>query len=150
MIVDSILNIERYVAILPSIGDIIFNIQNDLLQPGKQVIDDESFFIHSIYNTERPDEIIYENHKKYLDVHLVLKGEESILFGDAKYMNPVRKYDEVEDYELLNYPGNIGTIVIHAMNFAILFPGEAHKGGVSIDGTPCKVEKVVIKMRMKE
>ena len=44
---------------------------------------------------------IFESHREYIDLHVIIQGEEKIYYGDRKDMTVTKEYDSQGDYELL-------------------------------------------------
>lgn len=93
----------------------------------------------------------YEAHRKYIDLQVVISGNENIFvapLGNA--INLVHDYDEsVGDYVLFADAKNPKTIPANPESWVILFPNDAHKPGMAI-GDPAPIRKVVIKIPFAE
>jgi biofilm protein TabA len=86
----------------------------------------------------------YEIHEKYIDVHYVLKGHESIWYTDVESLAPLTEYDEQKDIRFYkDGPGSES--VLGAEDFIIFFPNEAHKPLCAV-GNPAPLRKVVVKI----
>ena len=91
---------------------------------------------------ERADKVVYEAHKKFLDIHLVLEGESLEGYADMSVSTPTTEYNEQDDYVLLEAPGN--EMTLRAGDFVVYFPCDAHAPVIS-----CKdLKKAVIKIRI--
>lgn len=87
---------------------------------------------------------LYESHKKYIDVHYVISGNEYLKVVDESCLFDVQEYNEKIEALL----GKCNEAVPYAMpekSFCVVFPGEAHLPGI-INGKPEKVKKAVIKL----
>lgn len=72
----------------------------------------------------------FEAHKDYIDVQIVVSGEEEVHVADvADAVDCLKEYDKTKD---------------------VLFPGELHRPGLAKNGTPSPVKKVVVKIPMAE
>jgi biofilm protein TabA len=142
--------LKKYYAANPAYWEKAFEYfkKTDLLAlaPGKYPIDGENVFATiSEYNTQDPSERQWENHKKYLDVQIILSGKEKM--GKAPYAEatPNVPYDETKDIEFRkasngkNYLAEPGT-------FFIFFPCDSHMPNQNADGV-VKVKKVVFKIK---
>lgn len=123
---------------------------NDLLKlaPGKYPIDGEKVFATiSEYDTQDPADRKWENHKKYIDIQILLSGKE--MMGKAPYAEatPDVPYNETKDIEFRkvsngkNYLAEPGT-------FFMFFPSESHMPNQNANGV-AKVKKVVFKVSVK-
>jgi biofilm protein TabA len=96
------------------------------------------------------DEVLFEAHKIYADIHCVVAGEEMI--GMAPYATAVLKkeYDSARDFVFFTstqgkfYLSNTHTLFI-------MFPQkDAHCGGIKVkEGATGVIRKVVVKVRCK-
>lgn len=118
------------------------------LAPGKYPIDGDNVFATiSEYDTQDPADRKWENHKKYIDIQIILSGKEKM--GKAPYAEatPDVPYNETKDIEFRkasngkNYLAEPGT-------FFMFFPSESHMPNQNADGV-AKVKKVVFKISTK-
>src|SRR5690606_4667173 len=130
MIFDKLININRYSSKLQMIADVI-NATNYKL--GKIEIDGDNLFAIGLeYQTKVSSEGGWEAHKKYLDLHLIIEGEEIVEITDISQMVPTSNY--VEDYQLFNGDCR-NQIHLRKGDFLLLFPNEVHKTGVKFGDT---------------
>ena len=98
------------------------------------------------FETGNPADKQAEVHKEYLDVQVLIKGEERIDFGLYSDLNPVSKeYDDADDYYLVSKMNAQCTIDLEPRMFAIFFPEEPHKPGCYIS-KPTLLKKAVMKV----
>lgn len=148
MIIDHISNAALYKPLGSRIGrafDFLLATQLDDLPTGRVEIDgDDIFAIVADGPTRLPAECRYESHRRYLDIQLVVAGEE--LMGYA----PVSRLQVVEDFTLENdyafYEGEGVDMLVPAGWFALFMPQDAHRPSMAIDHRPKRVRKVVIKV----
>ena len=70
-----------------------------------------------------------ETHRKYIDIQIILEGEEAIyLPGTETELRVTKAYDEAADYELEAIPSLDSTVrlTLPAGSVAIFFAGEPH------------------------
>lgn len=113
---------------------------------GKTVIDGDAIFASSSeYTAEARETKVFENHHAYIDVQMLIEGEEQIdviIPGIA----PETEYSAEKDIEFASFDENYSTVTLRAGDFLILLPGEWHRPGVAVgDGTKCR--KTVVKIR---
>lgn len=100
------------------------------------------------YETRNFDLSKFENHKKYIDVHLILNGSEVIGLADRNQVKPNMEYDEINDYQL--FDGSVQEeVTLHKGEFLILFEHEFHVTGGFVDQIGEKVNKMVFKVPLK-
>jgi len=146
MILDKISNFEKYRKMFPEIAEIIQG--SDLLkfQTGYTRVNESLYFLVNEYDTSRTEKIQYENHRKYVDIQLLLKGEEKIAFAKASTLKIIKMYDNNEDYELMEGKGDV--ITLHCNDFIIFFPGEAHHPGITSLKSSSSNKKVIFKLKL--
>lgn len=93
----------------------------------------------------------YEAHRKYIDIQVVISGNENIFVAPLdKAVNLIHEYDEsAGDFVLYADADNVNTINANFENWVVLFPNEAHKPGMAIS-KPSPIRKVVVKIPYAE
>lgn len=149
MIIDKIDNMPLYknsTAWLKAM-DFLKNISADC-EDGEYEIEGESVFARVMtYDTKPLQEAFPEAHIKYLDIQTVLSGKELAMclpLGDLDLKTP---YDDQTDLAFY-YPKipALSEIILTPGYFAVFFPEDAHMPSISINASPCRVKKVVIKI----
>lgn len=124
--------------------------RNDLntLAVGKYpLIGDTVFAAVSDYAPKDSDTVKWEAHKKYADIHFLIKGKEKIGEASAASLKEVVPYNEEKD--LANLSGSGTYYLAEPGTFFIFFPGQAHRPGLKTDDQDTAViKKVVIKVRI--
>jgi YhcH/YjgK/YiaL family protein len=149
MIIDQLENSRIYASINVRLAVALSYIQNyDLasLEIGRHPIaDDDIFALVSEYETKAPDDSKWEAHQKYIDIQLLISGEEKVGVASPKGMVVNQPYSAEKDIEF--YDGKGDYVILRPGNFAVLFPSDAHLPGVAVNDS-VKVRKVVIKVRV--
>ena len=127
MIVDKIINSDTYAAcnsFFPEIFEKIKALSPD--DAGKKFVIEEGVAWISVSSTETAPqgERKFEAHKKFLDIHFVLEGEEKFVYANTDELTPETEYNETEDYLLLNGEGT--KLTLRAGDFCIVYPQDAH------------------------
>ncbi len=89
-----------------------------------------------------------EIHKKYIDIQLLLAGEEIIVYRDVENLKESVPYNETKDIAFYHHKeeGAVPLVLIPG-NFAVFFPWEGHMPGVYLrEGESLKVRKCVVKI----
>ena len=142
MILDSIENIDRYKSL-----ELLKKFKDSIYKKGKFFMDEEAIFgIGLEYDTKEPSEGLWEAHKKYLDVHLILEGEEKIHVSDFLNCKQTMDFDYENDYQLFEATME-QVVVLKKGSFLALYPNEVHKTGVKVTET-VSVKKVVFKIEL--
>ena len=126
---------------------ISFAQQLDKAHPdGKIEIESENIFaIIMRYQSKPADELVFETHKKYIDIQLVLEGEELIDVSVCKSMKCTQEYSIEKDVTLWQPNEDYGSLLMRPGRFTVLYPQDIHRTGRCID-SPEAVRKMVIKV----
>ena len=153
MIVDKFENVDLYAPCCPGLFYAIeFARQFDPATPdGKIEIDRQRMYAMVFsYKTESTEGFPFEAHKKYIDVQIMLRGEERMdvsLDADLPIRTP---YSEDADAVLFDAPGSYSSLVARVGQFAVFFPGDVHRPCASLDGVSTDVRKLVVKIRLQD
>ena len=88
-----------------------------------------------------------EGHRNYIDIQFVIKGTERILVEDINSSTLKSEYNDVKDVEFYFDGENANTLVLTDGDFAILFPHDIHKPGLTYKN-PENVKKIVVKVKV--
>lgn len=127
MILDKLENINRY---LLDLNFIKIDLTNDFRAGRFEIFGDEKFGIGLEYETKESQLCLWEGHNLYLDIHVILEGEEIVEVADVENMSITKPY--VEDYTLFDGIHD-QRIILKKGYFLVLFPNEIHKTGIKID-----------------
>ena len=115
--------------------------------PGRYELQGDNIFMNVMtFNTQSPVEKKAELHEQYIDIQLLLNGEERILFGMAGTARQCEEFHHEDDYQLCSAIENEQTIILKPGMFAVFMPGEPHKPGCVV-GEPGEIKKVVVKVK---
>ncbi len=96
------------------------------------------------YETGSLDLSKFENHKKYIDIHLMVEGSEIIGLNEESNLNKLTEYHQENDFQLFSGVAK-EEIVLHQGEFLLLFPDEIHATGGMLT-EEVKVKKIVYKV----
>ncbi|HEB1833239.1 YhcH/YjgK/YiaL family protein [Escherichia coli] len=115
--------------------------------PGRYELQGDNIFMNVMtFNTQSPVEKKAELHEQYIDIQLLLNGEERILFGTACTARQCEEFHHEDDYQLCSAIENEQAIILKPGMFAVFMPGEPHKPGCVV-GEPDEIKKVVVKVK---
>ncbi|NPI97371.1 DUF386 domain-containing protein [Escherichia coli] len=115
--------------------------------PGRYELQGDNIFMNVMtFNTQSPVEKKAELHEQYIDIQLLLNGEERILFGTAGTARQCEEFHHEDDYQLCSAIENEQAIILKPGMFAVFMPGELHKPGCVV-GEPDEIKKVVVKVK---
>ena len=100
--------------------------------------------IETIALSEKETENKLEAHKKYIDIHYVLDGFETVGYANIDALQIVNDYNADEDYMLLT--GQMKKITLSSGEFCIVFPEDAHAPGRCLCDKG-RVKKAIVKIK---
>ncbi len=114
---------------------------------GKTPISGDEIYINRMtYHTADAQTRIWEAHRRYLDIHVVLSGEEIVYVSNLSRMTCDTAYDSEADAAL--YQGEADAIVrLRTGDFLVCYPEDVHKTGVQLENEG-EVQKLVCKVRL--
>ncbi len=85
----------------------------------------------------------FEAHRRYLDIHIMLEGQERV---DVSHPAGLALLEEKQGQDFYAYQGEAEyTMVLRPGSFLVVFPGDAHRIKLQVDGTR-RVSKAVFKV----
>jgi biofilm protein TabA len=153
MIVDRIENAHLYSQITPRISKALELLKDKKVfsQPeGKYEIDGRHlYYIVSKYTTKELAEGKLEAHRKYLDLHFIIDGEEMLPYTniadpDLAISTP---YTDENEATLYHVPSKFTAIRLYKGMFVIFFPEDAHLPARTIN-KPSDIHKIIIKIAL--
>lgn len=148
MIIDKLENISLYTNIPKEVTEFIANLSKDL-SLGKYKLSKENFINVETYNTKSIINGKFESHKNYIDIQILLDGQERIYVTNINGLTILEPYNE--DRDITFYSDNLDDknyVTLDGTNFVVLFPHEAHAPQISEDDESKKVLKVVAKIKV--
>lgn len=115
---------------------------------GKHIISDNCYINAEEYQTKQIKDAKFEAHRKYIDVQILLNGNEDIYITSTNNLQKIHTpYDENRDIMFFSEDvSSYDKVTLDGTNFVILTPDDAHAPQV-IHNKPETVKKVVIKIR---
>lgn len=145
MIVDNITNAAKYYGLGENFKKALEYIAENMATINNSVVLDENVKInYSSYATRNQDECFFEAHKKYADIHFILKGSEQIGYALTDSLT-VREENDENDCIILDGSGI--NIPLEAGTFMIMLPQDAHMVGIC-NGEPSECTKLVAKIKI--
>jgi YhcH/YjgK/YiaL family protein len=115
---------------------------------GRYSIDgDDVYFIVQHYATRPIDPRRFESHKKYIDIQVLIAGEEMLGCSPTAGLEVVVPYDEGKDIMFHHAPEVVTWTRLKPGVFCLLFPHDAHLPCCQLTH-PTPVHKVVFKIRV--
>jgi len=107
---------------------------------------DDIYVLLSEAETRGPEQVRFEAHRRYIDIQLVVRGQEAIGVAPAAGLVSVEPYDAAKDIEFFAVPPESAALALRAGDFAVFSPGDAHRPSLHLDG-PHVSRKAVVKVR---
>lgn len=118
----------------------------DATPTGKHDIDGSRlFYLVSEDMTQPFAERRAEYHARYLDIQIVLKGQEGMTFSTLPAGTPDTDWLADKDIAFLPEGAEEKTFTLSEGDFVVFYPGEVHKPLCAV-GAPAQVRKVVVKL----
>lgn len=115
--------------------------------PGRYELQGDNIFMNVMqFATQSPEQKKAELHREYIDIQVLLSGEERILFGMTDSARQCEEMHVEDDYQLCSQIADEHAMVLKPGRFVIFMPGEPHKPGCVVQA-PMDIKKVVIKVR---
>ena len=146
MIFDSLKNSGLYTAINPRFERAFEYLKTtDLasLAPGKHPVDGDEIFVNvQERDLKKYDDAKLEVHNKYIDIQVVVRGEESFGWSErSACTQPEGEFDSEKDI-LFFRDGKQTCYTLHEGQFTIFFPEDAHAPMIG-EG---QIKKVIVKV----
>lgn len=150
MIVGKLKYLSRYKGISKNIDTAIdYVLQNDLmaLPKGKTEIDGSNVFVNRDTYIAKPlEDCFFENHDKYMDMQIVLKGKEGFAYTDISNPSLTVTSPYNQEKDVTKYSAEDGVFFVLEEGFALVYPEDIHLAKMDVSGQT--VEKAVIKIKI--
>ena len=97
------------------------------------------------YNTKVLEECLFESHKKYIDIQIILEGQEIIIENSILDLKNICPYSEEKDIIFYENNKKGKKHILNKGDFVIFYPSQAHMPCVCIENSE-KVRKAVVKI----
>jgi YhcH/YjgK/YiaL family protein len=111
----------------------------------RRELPDGNFALEQVYLTKLRAQGVFETHRKYVDVQVILEGEEMMEVTHPASLTVRDAYNPDRDAIFYNDFTHGSVLRVRAGDAAIYFPEDAHMGALQVSG-PQLVRKVVIKV----
>jgi YhcH/YjgK/YiaL family protein len=106
---------------------------------------DDVYVLISEAETRPPGQVQFEAHRRYIDIQLVVRGQEAIGVAPLAGLVVTEPYDAAKDIGFFAVPRQSVTLELRAGDFAVFAPGDAHRPSLHLDG-PHVSRKAVVKV----
>lgn len=124
------------------------NLDVDGIPTGEKIIVDNNFFFSKqVYDTKSVQDCKLESHRLYVDIQLMISGEERMDIADISRLVLKEEYDVEKDVMFWNEQAKMARLTLKAGDYVILYPEHAHRGAACLTEST-KVVKLVGKVRI--
>lgn len=121
-------------------------LKGEELTLGRHIVNDGFYYNVIEYETTCENNKLFESHRIYVDIQLLLDGEEIMQIVDNRRLQIVEKYNSESDCTLYLPSNNPASIVLKPGSIIVLYSKDAHRS-ICTDGKPGLVKKVVGKLK---
>ncbi len=114
---------------------------------GINQIDDDNYFVKTNYSMRKMNEQFFESHRKYIDIHLILDGEELFAVSPIEDLQVIKNYDESADCLIYDKKLDNSTLMkIKKGNLILFYPNDGHM--TALGDMKDNVTKVIFKVKV--
>lgn len=117
--------------------------------PGRYEVDGDNIYIVATeYNTKPEADALMEAHRRYIDIMLLLNGEEIIGYQPVESLSEITsEFDAAADALLGKMDPQCTKLKMLPGDMTVFFPEDAHAPCMHLSG-PCSVRKLIAKVRV--
>lgn len=150
MIFGNIKDVKRYEFLPANLKKCFEYLKNhDLatLEKGSYEIEGKDLFVNiENYYTVNRDERFWEAHRKYIDIHVIFEGKETIDINFLDNLEPI-SYEEDKDFAMLKGEKNATVNLVNQGDFLICYPEDVHRTAIMYDQSE-KIKKAIFKVKI--
>lgn len=105
-----------------------------------------AFALEQAYETKLRADGFFESHRKYIDVQVIVEGEELMEVIDATRITVRQPYNPERDLVVYEDTSEASQLRVYAAQATIFFPSDVHMPTLRIRATPVLVRKTVVKV----
>lgn len=98
------------------------------------------------YETREYETMDYETHRKHIDIHYMIKGNEWVRWADSENAEPVGDYDPKIEIQFFKHPKHHGKALLTERHYAIFDPYDLHAAHGMVNGKKELNHKVCVKI----
>lgn len=126
---------------------------------GKTEIDGKNIYVsQDAYQTKPAGKVVLESHRNYVDIQLIVEGEELMGYAKCTPDLPMLGEGYLAERDVAFYPNSVmpfwapeasspQKVLVKAGEFCIFAPEDVHASQIFAD-EPCQTRKIVVKCRV--
>ena len=145
MIIDNLENLKQYSDLhkgFKVVEDYLSTHNLEEMQCGRYEIEGNNIYFNLQEYETKPVQKL-EAHKKYIDIQIVVKGEEYMGYTNINNTKVVEEYNREKDVMFLE--GKVDKLKADNKTFLIFYPSDAHMPALC-EKSPQKVKKAIFKI----
>ena len=123
----------------------ICQLKDENLTIGRHDVNEGFYYNVQEYETKVNPLKHFESHCKYVDIQMLISGEENLQIADVNRLQIEAPYEEEKERTLYYAIDNPASVILRPGTAIILYPQDAHRT-IAYNNKPCKVKKVVGKV----
>lgn len=144
-------NIHHYKGLMKNLDTALTYLETQDLSElllGRNEVDGENVFINYMNYTTIPEvEGFFEAHLDYLDLHIMIEGEECVA---VSHISTLEEFTRDEESDFVGYKGESQSkVLVNSEMALIVYPEDAHMVKIMCK-EPGNVKKVVMKIRVSK
>lgn len=151
MIFDTIENKDNYKSfdLLYTALNYLSDMPKNELIPGSVTLIEDILLANPVKFISKQENVcLFEAHKRYIDLHYIVNGEEIISTANTSSLIQTTSYELEKDIAF--YDGiSDGKYLLKPGSFMVCWPNDAHKVGM-MNNKPSEVQKIVFKIKVEE
>ncbi|MBQ9806737.1 MAG: YhcH/YjgK/YiaL family protein [Clostridia bacterium] len=100
------------------------------------------------YETNPPDHVRFEGHRRYIDIQYLMRGVEVIEVTDLSVAEAEGMYSDEKDACFFKDHAEPVRAILHAGEYGVFLPHDIHKPGMALGTIPAPVKKIVVKIKI--
>ena len=128
--------------------EFLLKLNAEKLSLGRHDVNEQFFYNVFEYQTSDDHTAPYESHLKYIDIQILVSGEELMQVDDVSHLHILESYNEEKDCILYHASVNNPGVVLRPGSVLILYPKDAHRSNMYL--RPSSVKKIVGKLLITE
>lgn len=105
-----------------------------------------AFAMEQVYLAKARPDGFFESHRKYIDVQVILSGEEAMEVEDIARLTPTMEYNADRDLAKYADTARASRLIMRAGDAALFFPADGHMPSLRLGETSQLVRKTVVKV----
>lgn len=127
--------------------DYLTSLKSKDLSLGRHDVDEQFFYNVQEYVTKYNPLKHFESHRKYVDIQMLITGEENLQVIDANKLQVEEAYNEDKERITYHPSSTAASIVLRKGSAVVLYPKDAHRT-IAYNGKTCNVKKIVGKIKI--